>query len=74
MKYIIQDWAGNHLFQDKVFDSYKEGWEYIYANVQEETENNRTYDDYYIVPQKKINHYHKSLIKGFDIQNKSQKL
>ena len=50
MKYIIQDWAGNHLFKDKTFDSYEEGWEFIYANVSEETENDGTYDDYYVVP------------------------
>lgn len=58
MKYIIVDWAGNHLFQEEVFNSYEEGWEYIYANVDnsiyDETENDddNVYQEYYVVPKK----------------------
>ncbi len=51
-KYIIQDWAGNHLFKDKEFDSFEEGWEFIYENVQEETEDDGTYEDLYVVNKK----------------------
>jgi hypothetical protein len=48
-KWIIQDWAGNHLFTDKVFDSFEDGWDFIYENVKEETEDDGTYDDYFVV-------------------------
>ena len=48
-KWIIEDWAGNHLFQDKVFDSFEDGWDFIYQNIEEETEDDGTYDDYYVV-------------------------
>jgi hypothetical protein len=48
-KFIIQDWAGNHLFKDKEFNSFEEGWEFIYENVQEETEDDGTYEDLYVI-------------------------
>lgn len=48
-KFIIKDWADNHLFKDKVFDSFEDAWEFIYENVQEETEDDGTYDDYFVV-------------------------
>lgn len=28
-KFIIQDWAGNHLFKDKVFESFDDGWYFL---------------------------------------------
>lgn len=49
MEYIIVDWMNNHLFQDEVFDSFEEGWEFIYANVEQEAEDDGTYEDYYVV-------------------------
>lgn len=55
MKYIIKDWADNHLFQDEVFDSYEEGWEFIYENVDnsvyDETldDDDSVYQEYYVV-------------------------
>lgn len=55
MKYIIKDWAGNHLFKDQVFDSYEEGWEYIYENVdnslydETQDEDHNEYQEYYVV-------------------------
>ena len=32
-KYIIKDWADNHLFQEEVFESFEDAWEYIYDNI-----------------------------------------
>jgi hypothetical protein len=29
MKYIIQDWAGNVLFNGREFDSFEDGWDFI---------------------------------------------
>ena len=29
-KYIIQDWNGNHLFTDKTFESFEDGWNFLY--------------------------------------------
>ena len=51
MKYIIKDWAGNHLFKNKTFKTFDDGWDFIRENVQEETEDDGTYDDYLVVPQ-----------------------
>lgn len=48
-EFIIRDWAGNHLFKDKVFSSFEDGWAFIYENVQEEYENDGTYDEYFVV-------------------------
>ncbi len=53
--YIIIDWAGNRLFKDKVFNSFDEGWEFIYANVDnskyEETQNedDNEHQEYYVI-------------------------
>ena len=55
MSYIIKDWAGNHLFRDKAFDSFEEGWEFIYTNVdnseyeQSQNEDDNVYQEYYVV-------------------------
>ena len=54
-KFIITDWAGNHLFKDKEFETFEEGWDYIYENVDnskyDETENedDNVYQEYYVV-------------------------
>ena len=53
--FIITDWDGNHLFKDKEFETFEEGWEYIYENVDnskyDETENedDNEYQEYYVV-------------------------
>lgn len=54
--FIIEDWAGNHLFPDKVFKTFEEGWEFIYENVdnsgyeQSGNEDDNVFQDYYVVP------------------------
>ena len=47
--FIIQDWMSNHLFTNKTFDSFDEAWSYIYENVEQEYEDDGTYDDYYAI-------------------------
>lgn len=55
MKYIIQDWTGKRLFLNQEFDSFQEGWDYIYENVDNETynqtqnENDNVYQEYFVV-------------------------
>ena len=54
-QFIIQDWAGNHLFQDKIFDSFEDGWSFIYENVDNskfdrtQDENDNEYQEYYVI-------------------------
>ena len=31
--FIIQDWAGNRMFPDKTFESFEDGWRFVYENV-----------------------------------------
>ena len=31
--YKIIDWAGNRMFKDKTFNTFEDGWGYIYENV-----------------------------------------
>lgn len=56
MKYKIQDWAGNHLFVDQEFDTFEDGWEFIYRNVdnsvydQTQKEDDNVYQEYLVVP------------------------
>lgn len=47
--YIIQDWAGNRMFPRKTFESFEDGWDFIYENIPEEKEWDGTYDDIFIV-------------------------
>lgn len=47
MKFIIQDWAGNHMFPDKVFDSFEDGWGFLYEQFPED---GGTLDDIFVVP------------------------
>ncbi len=46
--FIVQDWTGKRLFPDRTFDTFEDGWEHIYANVEDEGDG--TFDDYYVVP------------------------
>ena len=54
-KFIIIDWAWNHLFKDKEFETFEDGWEYIYENVDnskyDETgnEDDNEYQEYYVI-------------------------
>lgn len=43
-KFIIQDWMGNRMFPKKSFDSFEEGWEFIYENVEDE----ESYEDIFV--------------------------
>ena len=55
MKYIIEDWAGNRLFSHKEFDSYEDGWDFIYENVdnsqyeESQKDNDNVYQDIYVI-------------------------
>lgn len=56
MKYIIKDWSGNvlshkghfapnYLYAPLQFDSFDDGWDWIYTNV----ENDCDFEDLYVV-------------------------
>lgn len=48
MSWIIQDWAGNVLFNGQTFPSFDDGWEHIYLAFPDESED--FYGEYYVVP------------------------
>ena len=43
--YIIKDWANNDMFGGAEFDSFEEGWEFIYENVLNEED----FEDFFVV-------------------------
>lgn len=43
MKYIIRDWANNICFHGKEFDSFEEGWEFIWETFPD-GEEDKTYE------------------------------
>ena len=45
-KWIIMDWAYNRMFVTKEFDSFEDGWDFIYENI-EDVDN--AYDDIFVV-------------------------
>lgn len=55
MKFIIQSWAGTHLFKDQEFDTFEEGWDFIRANVDNsefdrtQNENDDAFQEYFVV-------------------------
>lgn len=59
MKWIIEDWCGNVLFKGKEFDSFDEGWSFIYENDPEPAEDSpewldHWFDDYYVVNKREV--------------------
>lgn len=53
--FIIQDWAGNHLFRNKTFKTFEDGWEFIYENVDNSAydlsgnDNDNEYQEYFVI-------------------------
>lgn len=51
MKYFIKDWAGNVLFDGKTFNSFEDGWDFLYvhfADVPEKDTSDGFFDDFYV--------------------------
>jgi len=44
-KFIIIDWANNHLFRSKEFKSFEDGWEFLYIKFPDEED----LGDYYVI-------------------------
>ena len=44
MDFVIEDWAGNVMFNGQRFATFEEAWAHIYANVPEED-----WEDLYVV-------------------------
>jgi hypothetical protein len=42
--FIIKDWANNILFNSKEFDTFEDGWEFLYLTFPEEED----FGDYYV--------------------------
>lgn len=54
-KFIIIDWAGNVLFNGREFESFEDGWEFLYehfAHVSDEELEDGFFDDYFVVQAK----------------------
>jgi hypothetical protein len=37
MKYIIIDWANNHCFKNKSFETFEDGWSFLYCYYDDES-------------------------------------
>lgn len=44
-KYIIKDWADNHLFKDMEFNSFEDGWDFLLQQFP----NDEDLEDYYVI-------------------------
>lgn len=47
-KYIIEDWAGNRLFPAEEFETFEDGWDYIYEQFPDEDD----LSDFYVQEKK----------------------
>jgi hypothetical protein len=47
--FIIKDWAGNHIFQDRVFTSFEDGWEFLYVRFNKEADGDEDFFEDYAV-------------------------
>lgn len=43
-KFEVRDWADNLLFEGKTFDTFEDGWAYVYEHVADEED----YQDIYV--------------------------
>ena len=48
MKYIIKDWIDNTCFNGKEFESFEDGWGFLYE-LYPNGDDDRTFDDYFVV-------------------------
>ena len=49
-KFIIVDWANNHLFQDKDFETFLDGWDFLYERFDKELAWNAAFlEDYFVI-------------------------
>ncbi|MFZ8932363.1 MAG: hypothetical protein ACO2ZP_00495 [Bacteriovoracaceae bacterium] len=44
MTWIIKDWMSNRLWPDKEFETFEDGWAFIYENDP----NEENYEDYFV--------------------------
>ncbi len=53
MRYIIQDWAGNLLFNGREFKTFEDGWECVYEYVRTIAKDDEDYEswlgEYYVL-------------------------
>lgn len=50
-RWIITDWIDNHLFPEKEFDSFEDGWAFLYETFREEMEKDEEFfQDYFVEP------------------------
>lgn len=48
MKFIIKDWADNVCFHGREFNSFEDGWDFLYGMFPEGS-NDGTFDDYFVM-------------------------
>lgn len=48
MKWIIQDWTGSRKFTDREFDTFQDGWDFLYSLELPEED----YQEYSVEPKK----------------------
>jgi hypothetical protein len=53
-KFIIVDWADNHCFTNKKFDSYEDGWDFLYSKfpVIDGDDREDELSSYYVIEEK----------------------
>lgn len=53
--FIIQDWAGNQLFPCKTFESFEDGWDFLYEKIDNseydrtQNDNDDNYQEYFVI-------------------------
>ncbi len=43
--FIIQDWAGNHMFPSQTFNTFEDGWEFVREKFPDE----KDWEDIFVV-------------------------
>ena len=55
-KWIIVDWTNRRLFKTCIFDSFEDGWEFIYETIPDE---DNSYDDVFVITLEEYNKLHR---------------
>lgn len=55
-KWVIVDWTNRRLFKTCIFDSFEDGWEFIYETIPDE---DNSYDDVFVITLEEYSNLHR---------------
>lgn len=48
--FVIQDWTSKRMFPDQTFETFDDGWAFLYESFPTDDDSDGFYDDFFVVP------------------------